>query len=53
MVILTGIVSLIFMCVSILYLCSLTVSIQEKSGLPQKRKNKKDHFSYLFDVYGD
>ncbi|MBN3553181.1 hypothetical protein JYA63_02760 [Fictibacillus nanhaiensis] len=53
MVILTGIVSLIFMCVSILYLSSFTISLQEKSGRSKKKKDDKDHFRYLFDVYGD
>ncbi|MBH0174923.1 hypothetical protein IHV09_15245 [Fictibacillus sp. 23RED33] len=53
MVILTGIVSLSFMCISVLYLSSFTVSLQEKCGLPQKKRDKKDQFSYLFDVYGD
>ncbi|MED1864103.1 hypothetical protein P4V41_11625 [Fictibacillus nanhaiensis] len=53
MVILSGIVSLMFMCVSILYLSSFTVSLQEKSGLPSQKRNKKDQFSYLFDVYSD
>jgi hypothetical protein len=52
MVILTGIMCLIFLCGSILVLASFPISLHEKSGFIRKQKDRKDAFSYLFDVYG-
>ncbi|MCM3733127.1 hypothetical protein M3196_15850 [Fictibacillus nanhaiensis] len=52
MVILAGIMCLIFLCGSIVVLSSFPVKLHEKSGFVRKKSEKKDAFSYLFDVYG-
>ncbi len=53
MVIFSGIISLIVMCISIVILSSFPVSLHEKKGLNRLRTEEKDPFSYLFDVYGE
>ncbi|WP_394604358.1 hypothetical protein [Fictibacillus sp. UD] len=53
MLIFSGIISLIVMCLSIVIFSSFPVSLHEKSGSKKLRTEKKDPFSYLFEVYGD
>lgn len=53
MVILSGILSLIFMCFSIVILSSFPVSLHKNNGYKNKKDDTHDHFSYLFDVYRD
>lgn len=50
MVVVLGILSLIFMCTCILILASFAISPHEKKSEPD---NKKDPFSYLFEVYNE
>lgn len=52
MVILAGIMSLIFLCGTIIIFSSFPISLHEKSGFIRKKHEQEDAFSYLFDVYG-
>lgn len=52
MVILAGIMSLIFLCSTIILFSSFPISLHEKSGFIRKKSEREDAFSYLFDVYG-
>ncbi|MCM3719921.1 hypothetical protein [Fictibacillus phosphorivorans] len=52
MVILTGIMSLIFLCGTIIILSSFPIALHESKGFIRKKSDRKDPFSYLFDVYG-
>lgn len=52
MLIFSGFISLLVMCLSIVILSMLPVSLHEKNKMKRPR-TKKDPFSYLFDVYGD
>lgn len=52
MVILAGIMSLIFLCGTIILFSSFPISLHEKRGLIRKKSKKEDAFNYLFDVYG-
>lgn len=53
MVILSGILSLVFMCLSIVILSSFPVSLYKNNRYKNKMDDTHDHFSYLFDVYRD
>jgi hypothetical protein len=52
MVILAGIMSLIFLCGTIIIFSSFPISLHEKSSFIRKKPKQEDAFSYLFDVYG-
>jgi len=53
MVILSGILSLVFMCFSIVILSSFPVSMHKNNGYKNKIEDSNDRFNYLFDVYRD
>lgn len=48
--ILVGIICLIFLCSSIIFLSSLSISLHHKGKNSNK---KKDPYSFLFDVYDE